>query len=100
MKEIFAGTPVEAVARLFSSLTWSEEFYKIRARDTLLRLAEIQMNNNQRLTLQWLKEALASAGSLMSFLGTSGEIAPPNRPVKPSAMIKYFLLILLLLFRM
>ena len=70
-----SGTPVEAVARLFSSMTWSEEFYKLRARETLLRLAEIQVESKQRITLQWLKEALASAGSLVSFLGSSIKIS-------------------------
>ena len=63
-----SGSQTEAVSRLFNSMTWSEEFYKTRAREMLLKLAEVQTNKGEKVSLAWLKEALASAGSLAGFL--------------------------------
>ncbi len=65
-----SGSQTEAVLRLFNSMTWSEEFYKTRARDTLLKLAEHQTSNGEAVTLTWLKATLASAGALKAFLTT------------------------------
>jgi len=65
-----AGKSTAAVLRLFNAMIWSEEFYKTRARDTLMRLAEIQDSKNERVTLHWLKEVLSSAGSLAALLTT------------------------------
>ncbi len=64
------GNNTSAVLRLFNAMTWSEEFYKTRARDTLMRLADIQDRRNERVTLHWLKEVLSSSSSLAAFLTT------------------------------
>ncbi len=59
-----SGTSTEAVLRLFNSMTWSEEFYKTRARDTLLKLAAHFSSEKQKLSLAWLNEMLSSPESL------------------------------------
>ena len=64
------GNNTSSVLRLFNAMTWSEEFYKTRARDTLMRLADIQDRKNERVTLHWLKEALSSSSSLAALLTT------------------------------
>lgn len=74
-----SGSQSEAVSRLFNSMNWSEEFYKTRARETLLKLAENRVQENERVELFWLKKALESSGSLKGFLSTAA------RPVQVSA---------------
>lgn len=74
-----AGSNTEAVARLFNSMIWSEEFYKTRARETLLSLAEAKDKLEERVTLNWLKEALASSSAL------SAQIGSEENPIKVSA---------------
>ncbi len=63
-----SGTPTEAVLRLFNSMTWSEEFYKTRARDTLLKLAAKWKDEDGVITLSWLNEMLSSPESLSQML--------------------------------
>lgn len=63
-----AGSNTEAVSRLFTSMTWSEEFYKTRARETLLKLAEVKDSMNEHVSLKWLSEALATGGALSGFM--------------------------------
>jgi len=67
-----AGTASEAVSRLFNSMTWSEEFYKTRARETLLRLAEKRTADKQAITLEWLRQATGSAEALAKRLPSEG----------------------------
>lgn len=63
-----AGSNTEAVSRLFTSMTWSEEFYKTRARETLLKLAEVKDSMKERVSLKWLSEALSTSGALASYM--------------------------------
>ncbi len=65
-----SGNNTDAVLRLFNSMVWSDEFYKTRCRDTLMRLADSQTRKDERVTLHWLNEALASASSLAAHLTT------------------------------
>ena len=50
---LFDGSPLESAQRLFSSLTWSEEYYKNKALSVLQKLFQVHFevhNRNPRLT--------------------------------------------------
>ncbi len=64
-----SGPPTEAALRLFNSMTWSEEFYKTRCREMLLRVVASMERKGIRLTIKKLQEAFVSAkvlGGLVS----------------------------------
>jgi len=67
---IGGSSRTEAAMRLFNSMVWSEEFYKTRAREMLMRVAETHDKRNRPITLAGLKSIFESATSLSSFLGT------------------------------
>ena len=43
-----AGTPLESAQRLFSALTWSEEYYKSKALSALQRIFQVHFETNDR----------------------------------------------------
>ncbi len=63
-----AGSNTEAVSRLFTSMTWSEEFYKTRAREILLKLADRADKKSIKLSLSRLNQSLASSAALADSL--------------------------------
>lgn len=55
------GTPIEAAQRLFSSLSWSEEYYKSKALTAIQRIFQMHFERNTRNpTLKDLAEILSS----------------------------------------
>lgn len=65
-----AGTPEEASQRLFGALTWSEEFYRSKARGRLKELFALHDNNYRRNpTLVELSQYLHTSASLAASLG-------------------------------
>ena len=70
-----SGPSTDAALRLFNSMTWSEEFYKIRCREMLLRVVEGFERKNIRLNLQQLQKAFASKSALAAIVGTTDDPA-------------------------
>lgn len=65
------GSPLEAAQRLFSSLTWSEEYYKSKALSALQKLFQNHFEINERNpTLQELAKYLESPDSYAAFVNT------------------------------
>lgn len=66
-----AGSPLEAAQRLFASLTWSEEYYKLKAQSALQRLFERHANDKGRNpTLADLAHYLSDAKTYGAFSST------------------------------
>ena len=58
---LLAGTATQAAQRLFNSLCWSEEYYKLRSRELLFTLFEnFERNRGKRITLLDLRRILKS----------------------------------------
>jgi hypothetical protein len=70
-----SGPSTEAALRLFNSMTWSEEFYKTRCREMLLRVVEGFDKKGIRLTLKQLQKAFASKSALAAIVGTTDDPA-------------------------
>ena len=68
-----AGSPTEAAMRLFNSMVWSEEFYKTKAREMLMRVVGLFDQRKLELSLASLKATFASPNSLGEFLGTEDD---------------------------
>lgn len=63
------GSPLESAQRLFSSLTWSEEYYKSKALSALQQLFQVHFEiNGQNPTLVELSQYLRSPDSYSSFI--------------------------------
>ncbi len=78
---IAAGKPLEAAQRLFSSLTWSEEYYKSKALSALQRLFQTHFEINDRNpTLADLASYLAHPDSYAAFVNAADY--PPNLAMK------------------
>ena len=59
--------------RLFNSMIWSEEFYKTKAREMLMRVVGLFEQRKLALSLASLKATFISATSLVEFLGTEDD---------------------------
>lgn len=65
------GSPLEAAQRLFSSLTWSEEYYKSKALSSLQRIFQTYYELNEKLpTLIELTKILETPDSYSSFVNS------------------------------
>ncbi len=68
-----AGSALEASQRLFSSLTWSEEYYKSKALSALQRIFQTYFDLNDRNpTLIEVAKILETQDSYSAFVGTPG----------------------------
>jgi hypothetical protein len=66
-----AGSPLESAQRLFASLTWSEEYYKLKAQSALQRLFERHFRDKGRNpTLMDLAHYLKDAKTYAAYLST------------------------------
>jgi len=66
-----AGSPLESAQRLFSSLTWSEEYYKSKALSSLQRIFQIHFNvNGQNPSLVDVANYLETPKTYSTFVST------------------------------
>ncbi|MGZ3749006.1 MAG: type IV secretory system conjugative DNA transfer family protein, partial [Pseudobdellovibrionaceae bacterium] len=66
-----SGSPLEAAQRLFSSMTWSEEYYKSKALSALQRIFQIHFEiNTQNPTLSEVARVLETPDSFSAFVNT------------------------------
>jgi len=66
---LFLGSPLESAQRLFSSLVWSEEYYKSKALSALQRLFQAHYEiNRSNPTLGDLEDYLDTVGKYAAFL--------------------------------
>ncbi|MFN8944349.1 MAG: type IV secretory system conjugative DNA transfer family protein, partial [Pseudobdellovibrionaceae bacterium] len=66
------GSPLEAAQRLFSSLTWSEEYYKSKALTSLQRIFQVYSELNERNPVLFeVSQILESPDSYSSFVNTA-----------------------------
>lgn len=65
-----SGSPTDAAMRFFNSMTWSEEFYKTRSREMLMRVVTQFEEEKMSFTLSKLKEIFKSSTSLSTFIGS------------------------------
>lgn len=63
-----SGSKTEAAMRLFNSMTWSEEFYKTRAREMLMKVVDQFEKKDIPLSLNRLKAVFESSTSLGTFI--------------------------------
>ncbi len=70
-----SGPSTDAALRLFNSMTWSEEFYKTRCREMLLKVVAAFDKKEIRLTLVQLQKAFASKTTLAGLVGTTDDPA-------------------------
>lgn len=69
---LVAGSPLEAAQRLFSSLTWSEEYYKSKAFSALQRLFQRHFEiNGKNPTLADLAHYLEGPKTFAAFVGST-----------------------------
>lgn len=66
------GSPAEAAQRLFSSLTWSEEYYKSKASAALQRIFHAQRGEGNRPTLADINEILSCPQNFISAVSSEG----------------------------
>lgn len=66
-----SGPSTDAALRLFNSMTWSEEFYKTRCREMLLKVVSAFETKEIRLSLKQLQKAFASKSTLAGLVGTT-----------------------------
>lgn len=68
---LHAGSPLEAAQRLFSSLTWSEEYYKSKALSSLQRIFQNYFDLNDRNpNLAQISKILETPESYSSFVNS------------------------------
>lgn len=68
---LLSGTPFESAQRLFSSLTWSEEYYKSKALTALQRIFEVHFEINRcNPTLAEIAKVLETPDSYSSFVNS------------------------------
>lgn len=76
---LFSGSPLEASQRLFSSLTWSEEYYKSKALSVLQRLFQYHFQQHKRnprlIDLQRYLETPANLTATSSLEGYPDKLA-------------------------
>ncbi len=71
---LFEGTPLEAAQRLFSSLTWSEEYYKSKAFAALQCLFETHFKRfDKNPTLTDLRSHMEDAETFKTFTNANGD---------------------------
>ncbi len=68
-----SGSITEATARLFNSMVWSEEFYKTKSREMLMKVAGAAEKKKKKLTLFLLKEIFESTAKLSAFIGSEDD---------------------------
>jgi len=66
-----SGPSTNAALRLFNSMNWSEEFYKTRCREMLLKVVAAFDRKEIPLTLRQLQKAFASKTTLAGFIETT-----------------------------
>lgn len=75
------GTPLEAAQRLFSSLTWSEEYYKSKALSALQRIFQTYYGNKKRNpTLAQISRYLDDQGAFVEI--TANDFYPKKNAEK------------------
>ncbi|MBK9322396.1 MAG: type IV secretion system DNA-binding domain-containing protein [Bdellovibrionaceae bacterium] len=67
-----SGSPLESAQRLFSSMSWSEEYYKSKALSALQRIFQTHFEiNNQNPTLSEIAKVLETPDSFSAYVNTA-----------------------------